>query len=597
MSASRLALVLTLASLASLACGPANIDGDVATTTDPGSLRTTALGPVVGAAAGSTHAWRGIPFAEPPVGELRWRAPRPAQPWTGTLEALGHPSACPQYAGLTAGRDGAEAGEVTGQEDCLYLNVFAPAFAPDAVPTGDARRPVMVWIHGGGNSIGDAAPYDGQVFAREHGVVVVAIHYRLGPLGWLRHPALEEGQDAQDASGNYGTLDLIEALRFVRANIGAFGGDPDNVTVFGESAGGRNVYTLLLSPLARGLFHRAIVESGSAELTPIDEAQQAQARGGAENTGSRIVERLVGPADGRSLPEIATAMRATSAAEVLEAVAGPRLMGMTQSPQTFADGTVLPATTAEEAFASGAYNQVPVIAGTNRDESKLFLLGDRDLVRWWFGVPVGLRDPVGYARTAEYQSKWWKLRGVDAPVRHMRATQGPSVYAYRFDWDEEPSFLWLDFSELLGAAHALEIPFVFGGFQLGAATGFLFDEENAPGRLELSRQMQSYWVAFARGGDPGSGVAGDLPLWTSWELEDPDANRLMILDTSAGGGVRMSPHQLTEAGLLAEIAADTRFADAAERCALLENARGASGPLDANALRAGGCDTADVARR
>ena len=172
----------------------------------------------------------------------------------------------------------------------------------------------------------------------------------------------------------------------------------------------------------------------------------------------------------------------------------------------------------------------------------------------------------------------------------MRQAQGPSVFAYRFDWDEEPSILWLDFSQLLGAAHALEIPFVFGGFELGPVTFAVFDEDNAPGREELGRQMRSYWIEFARTGDPGRGLDGDLPAWTAYRDGDADAQRLMILDTEEDGGVRMSPHRLTQQSVLEAIAADPRFADSDDRCAFLAEVRASEGGLTEADLRTGGCD-------
>src|SRR5262245_2106414 len=234
-----------LAVLVTSACGLGG-EPEAPRVADPATRRTTAQGVVVGSLGSEgTHAWHGIPFAQPPVGALRWRAPLPAKPWDGVREALADAPQCaqpPPILGGDANPDGS-----SGSEDCLYLNVFAPAFAPDAVPTGDERRPVMVWIHGGGNSIGGASLYDGGFLAAAHGVVLVAVQYRLGPFGWLRHASLRGGPDlsAEDRSGNFGTLDLIEALRWVKRNAAAFGGDPERVTVFGESAGGRNTFTML----------------------------------------------------------------------------------------------------------------------------------------------------------------------------------------------------------------------------------------------------------------------------------------------------------------------------------------------------------------
>ncbi len=589
---SRPTSLAALFALATLACGGGDgLGAAVVAKTDPQTLRRVAQGEVLGGTtAEGAHAWRGIPFAAPPVGALRWRAPEPPAAWSDTREALAHPAKCPQHEGFDP-----KDPPLVGDEDCLYLNVFAPAWKPGEVPRGNARAPVLVWVHGGGNSIGDAAPYDASVLARDYGVVVVVLQYRLGPLGWLHHPALAANADGsaaspEDASGNYGTLDLVEALRWVQQNIAAFGGDPQNVTVFGESAGGRNVFTLVLSPLAKGLFHRAIAQSGSADLSPTDEAgQAASGRGDATNTGGAIFARLAPEASPVDLPAVAEAARATSVEEVFAAVAGDRRMGMVSVPQTFADGHVLPASTALEAFAAGEYNQVPFITGTNRDEVKLFLFGNPDLVRWVFGVPFGLKDANAYERIAQYGTQFWKLRAVDEPLRAMRAGEGSSAYAYRFDWDEEPSFLWLDFSQLFGAAHALEIPFIFGSFSLGPLTPMLFGEERAEEREELGRRMRSYWIAFARDGAPGRGLNDDLPEWTAWDESLPDAPRLMILDTETDGGVRMSPRALTKASILHAVATDPRFPGAAERCALLGESAGPGGGLDEVDLATGGC--------
>ncbi|MCZ6855802.1 MAG: carboxylesterase family protein, partial [Gammaproteobacteria bacterium] len=210
-----------------------------------------------------SSAWLGIPFAQPPVGNLRGKAPRAPETWQGVRESLSFGSACAQRS-MVGGEDGPV---VSGSEDCLYLNVWEPA---DAEP----NRPVMVWIHGGGNHIGEAGTviYNGSNLASTHDVVVVTVNYRLGPLGWLTHPGLRDGDPADD-SGNYGTLDIVRALAWVQANITRFHGDVNNVTIFGESAGGFNVLTMMVSPLATGLYHKAIVESGGLTLLSLSVAE------------------------------------------------------------------------------------------------------------------------------------------------------------------------------------------------------------------------------------------------------------------------------------------------------------------------------------
>jgi para-nitrobenzyl esterase len=242
---------------------------------DPATQRTTLQGDVVGGAGHfGSDAWLGVPFAAAPVGDLRWRAPHPPSPWQGTRETLRFGPGCPQFATSIGGDDSAPDGHLTGNEDCLYLNIWAPHLSAAQVPKGSDRLPVMFWIHGGGNSIGRAAMYDGGHLASAENVIVVTTQYRLGPLGWFRHKSLRGGAaDATEASGDFGTLDLERGLEWVRDNISAFGGDPGNVTIFGESAGGQNVYSLLVSPKAKGLFHHAIVESGGLSQTTTDQAE------------------------------------------------------------------------------------------------------------------------------------------------------------------------------------------------------------------------------------------------------------------------------------------------------------------------------------
>jgi para-nitrobenzyl esterase len=572
---------------------------------DAATRRTTAQGVVVGSQGrAGTHAWHGIPFARPPVGALRWRAPQPPERWTGVREALADAPGCAQPAPVLGGSDTNEDGS-SGSEDCLYLNVFAPAFAPDAVPAGAARLPVMVWIHGGGNSIGDASLYDGGFLAAAHGVVVVAVQYRLGPFGWLRHASLraDPSLSAEDRSGNYGTLDLVRALRWVERNVAVFGGDPERVTVFGESAGGRNTFTMLQSPLAAGLFQRAIVQSGGLASPSLAEAENlaTDAEPGHENSSGELLLRLLEQhrrAEGREAARalaaslgdggVAAFLRERSPGEIFAAYTGSAGMGMLRFPQIFPDGSVLPADEPRQHFSAGRYNRVPVIAGTNRDESKLFMAFDREYVRLWFRILPSLRDPQRYQRDAEYQSLAWKLNGADDPARWMRAVQGPSVFAYRFDWDETDRFLWVDWSEVLGAAHAFEIPFVFGDFEIPLLRS-LYAEQNLPSRQALSRAMMSYWAEFAASGAPGRGRAGDLPLWSAWDESAPASERFLVFDSEAGGGIRMSSEAVTASSLVTRVLADERFASSEERCEFLARLQARRRTLPPEEVARAGC--------
>jgi para-nitrobenzyl esterase len=204
--------------------------------------------------------------------------------------------------------------------------------------------------------------------------------------------------------------------------------------------------------------------------------------------------------------------------------------------------------------------------GTNRDENKLFMVGNPQHVRRILWIVPRLRDEDRYNVTAEYLSAMWKATGADEPSAALRRTQGPSVFVYRFDWDEEPSMLGADLSVIVGAAHGFEIPFVFGHFDLGGEGNVIFSDENEPGRRALSERMMSYWAEFAHAGDPARGRRGDLPEWTAWDLSSPGAPKFMLLDTEAGGGLRMASEAVSEASILARVDEDPRLPTQRERC-------------------------------
>ena len=577
-----LPLLLVAIALASSACLTADGPGEARAVVDPASARTIPQGRILGIAGlYGGHAYLGIPYALPPVGELRWRSARPPEPF-GRLEATTHIAPCPQFASPMAGINDVPAGTLTGSEDCLGLDVYAPTFAADAVPVGGARLPVMFWIHGGGNTIGTNAFYDGSRLATEQDVIVVAVNYRLGLLGWLRHPKLHEGLDAVERSGNFGTLDLVRALEWVRANISAFGGDPGNVTIFGESAGGHNVFTMLASPRAAGLFHRAIVQSGGTWETPaargenfVDDPEPGDPRSSNEllleylQHDGRADSRATAKAalSGMSGEEIGDYLRSKSVPDLFAIFSDESGIGMYDSPRIFSDGTVLP----EGGIAgilgtAGRIHPVPIMLGTNRDEQKLFNFFDERYVSRWFEILPFLEDEHAFYRDSDRASRAWKISGVDHPASELVRHRPGQVFAYRWDWDEEPKILWADLGRLIGAAHGFEIPFVFGHFDLGPTGNISFTEENAAGREALSRAMRSYWAAFARDGDPGRGSDGDLPEWTAW---DPAGDRYIVLDTAADGGIRMSREVETARALGEEVAADDTYRDERARCMAL----------------------------
>jgi len=544
---------------------------------DAATRLSTPLGDIVGFVNGyGAHTWLGIPFAAAPVGDQRWRAPRPAVAWDGEREALAFGSPCAQYGSPLGGATPDQIGKPMGSEDCLYLNVWAP---PGRAGT---PVPVMVWIHGGGNVIGHGGYYDGGHLARGHDVVVITLNYRMGPLGWFRHASLRARADAADASGNYGTLDLVQALRWVQDNIAAFGGDPTRVTVFGESAGGTNIYSLLLSPGASGLFHRAIVQSGGlgfATLAAAENFTDDADPGNAYSSNEVLAKLLV--KDGRaadraaartmladmSHPNVAAYLRGKTTWEIFDLYLGGAGALGPSSPKLFQDGEIVRAGEPLALMANPeTHNVVPVIVGTNRDEPKLFMVGDPEQVTSMFGIPLYTKDPQSYEREARYGALSWKRGGADDPARALTKALPGRVYAYRWDWDEEGRRLgFIDVGHLLGAAHGLEIPFVFGHWELGASTQFLFDDDNAEGRFALSDAMMGYWAAMAHDGDPGTG-GGNHPRWSPWS-EASGKHRTLVLDTAADGGIRMTDIEVTANSLLAAMEAEPGL-DTEGRCRL-----------------------------
>ena len=521
-------------------------------TPHPATRRRLAGGELVGSLeADGTHAWRGIRYAQPPAGILRWRAPQPVRTWDGVLPALEHGPMAPQYAGLLAPVPATLHGSVVGDEDCLWLNVFAPAWASEAVPAGDRRRPVMVWIHGGANAVGTAASYDvARNYAAHDGLVVVTVNYRLGALGWFCHPALHEADaaTAEERSGNFGTLDLLAALRWVRDNIAAFGGDPGCVTIFGESAGGQNVLTLLASPLAAGLFHRAIAQSPMAETCRVHEATaRNDSPLESRRTSSHEVVARLWTAAGRAadaaaadlalraMPatELATWLRSLEPEEVLRAFK-PGSVGICLSPRPVRDGVVLPRDTLPEVFRNGAWNRVPVILGSNRDEYRTFLADKPEHVRMLFGKLPLLRNRAEYITESSFHSQVWRSIHVDEPADAMLAGGYGDVWTYRFDWDEAPAVPFVRPDILLGAAHAMEMAFAFrdtaGELDIfGINTPF-----NRAGRQAVARAMGDAWTSFARTGVPLSGGV-------QWKRRTRGtAAETLLIDSPAGGGLRMA---------------------------------------------------------
>ncbi len=519
----------------------------------------------------NTFVWQGIPYATPPLGELRWRAPRPVKPWEGVKEALAFGDDCAAQTGQTA----ADNNHFVGGEDCLYLNVYAP-------PNAD-NLPVMFWIHGGANNGGASsqAVYDGSRLASQFDVVVVSLSYRLTNLGWLSHPALRLGAEVpQDHAANFGTLDQLAGLRWVQRNIRAFGGNPDKVTIFGESAGGWNVMALLASPLATGLFHGAIAQSGGLDIVAVESAQAYVDDGGHQHSSREFISQLL-VADGKandlvdakavqnamSDEQLAVYLRGKSLAELFGAFRSESGGKVFRNLSLIGDGIVLPdAVPSQELFADPAnYNSVPVMLGTNLDEMRLFMAFNPEQVHQVAGLPVGIKDLQRYELYSRYGSDQWKIIAVDRLATVMREAQGDSVYAYRFDANDLRNFGFLDLKDLFGAAHAFELPYIFGNFD-STFMKVLHPVSSQAARDALSNSMMSYWAAMAHHGKPGKGYLGNQVEWGAWENGEGQP-RLMVLDSKLGEGIRMSTELLTMDHLKASLFQESALKDQAELCA------------------------------
>jgi len=488
---------------------------------DPVQIDTGLVRGLIVGDSDDVQLYRGIPYAAPPVGELRWRPPQPAQHWQGVRESFAFGAAAPQHPVALATMFPGMSLQAKTAEDCLYLNVWAPA------RRGAEPLPVLVWIHGGGYTFGADSQglYDGANLARR-GVIVVGMNYRLGPLGFLAHPELS-AESPQGSCGNYGILDQIEALKWVRRNVGAFGGDPTRVTIFGESAGGNSVYALLMSPLAKGLFQRAISQSG-ATLTFAHIKQSHYGYRPAEAAGLEFAKKCGAPEGSGQL----AALRAMSADDLLKATAGfdaPRSLEFRSDRLRFGpvvDGWVIP-DDPMTLFEKGQINGVPLIVGANADEGSLFTMSSplpkraeeyQELLEKSFGKPAadGIASlyPASHLRqsVADLMGDYLFVAPCRYVARTMQQAKNP-VYLYHFAHPTPGPM-----GKLLGAHHGAEIVFAFDNLQLAP--------KYSPADAHIRDAMSGYWVQFAATGNPNK---SGLPEWPAF---DPASDRsLVIKDT------------------------------------------------------------------
>jgi len=553
---------------------------DTPADTPPAIQRATTYGAVVGnddSAATGTYSWKGVPYAKAPVGDLRWKPPVDPDRWTTVRPARSFAAACVQSGRLYGpGQNnrydatiGAALGTTVGSEDCLYLNIWAPS-AASASP-----RPVIVWVHGGSNITGYTADpvYDGAHLARTADAVVVSVNYRLGIFGWLNSAPLKTGDPLGD-SGNFAMLDMIQALKFVQGNIAAFGGDPGKVTLMGQSAGAVNVLALLTSPVvvqaSPKLFHRLLPISGgistAATIRTGGVPSVVPASVYAQQGDALLVQALI--ADGTAAnataaqawvaahtsAEAAAYLRGKTPDQLLSLVRGPLTTQNIAGSNPIPDGNVLPLDPIA-AIRAGHYLKVPVLAGNTRDEVKLF-----PTLLVWLGAPSGrlLTDaqvfdiafhyhpdlpatttiqawipafylPVtsptqGFNLYTDFLNQYWFIEGRNDMLNSLKMQQF-EVWHYQFDWDEEPA----PFNDIFGAAHAFDLPFVFGNFGPSLYANITVTEANQAGRLALSDAMMKTVGAFARTGDPNNAALGvQWNPWPSRLIFDADANATHI---------------------------------------------------------------------
>jgi para-nitrobenzyl esterase len=536
-------------------------------------LRDTEYGRIEGLHDPDTQtlSWKGVPYASPPVGELRWRAPVDPEPWNDVRAAHEFGNACAQYGriygpGANNRYDetiGTTLNQAVGSEDCLYLNIWRPA---NAAP----NLPVIVFFHGGSNVSGYTADpmYHGANLAKTTNSVVVTVNFRLGILGFINLSQLKQGADAETASGNFAILDSIKSLEFLNRNIANFGGNPDNVTIMGESAGAINVYALLTSPMVVNapdkLFHRAVPLSGGLSLAsnlPQGTVPTMSPASTYEAQGNALLANLL-IADGKAA-DVASA-QAYSASQTPEQIAAylrskqPSELFTTLLTRLAAqgragsgpipEGTVV-SSNPVNAILNHQYMKVPVLAGNTRDEGKLFppfltlvsgipgsarIVTDAQLfanhfnyrpedppqttVEEWIApgyLPVNAPE-TGFTARAEQFNRIFFLASRDNILNALKMKQ-PDVWYYRFDWDEQPA----PWNDIYGAAHLFDLPFVFGNFGPSLMSNIMNTTANRPGRLALSDAMMRSIGAFARRGDPNNDALGvHWPMWPTGLIFD-----------------------------------------------------------------------------
>ena len=528
----------------------------------------TSSGIVDGYKKGRVIYWDDIPYAKPPIDQLRWKAPRTINNSKNIISSKEN-NYCVQRPSSLGGPGGE--GLYVGTEDCLYLDISAPARKKSEL------LPVMFWIHGGGNTSGLKDLYDFNKMVRRHNVIVVRINYRLGPFGWFTHPSIQDFQTDLDKTSNFGTLDIIAALNWVKENISLFGGDPDNVTIFGESAGGHNVFSLLVSDKSKGLFHKAISMSGyTTSISPKDAYVQNDKSSTSSYTSSEIVKKIIKELSNEketySNEEIRDILLNLSTQEFFEHYANRETYE--EIPLLTSDNIVIPeAGLRASLFNKDIVNKVPTIAGSNRDEVKLWLATAEYFVELDFSavgsllnIPnVKLKDEDAFEAFNYYRSSAWKIRGVDIPLKGLYESGNSNLYAYQYDWDDHRRYVVADFKKLIGAAHATEIPLLAGNAKL--VGGYPLSDLIYPAgrsRLFTSRNMMRFWTNFAKSGEPG--MSTNSIRWSSIVENNEFGSSYIVIDNK--NNLKVKEDKKTFKSLAKELFEDSRVNEL-EKCVIL----------------------------
>ena len=512
---------------------------------------TTASGVVKGYAYDSgTWVWKGVPYAKPPVETLRWKAPLDPDSWTGVREATASCNVCTQQIYDQYWRSSLS---FTGSENCLYLDIYRPK-------TDETGLPVYFYIHGGSNNFGSAKQYDGSYLAKRGNIIVVFVQYRLAALGFLTHPSLRTSGTDEDKSGNYGTLDHVKALTWVKNNITAFGGDPTKVIVGGQSAGAHNTMNLVVSAKGAGLFRGAMAQS--AAMDPYTVAA-ADAMTNTTIKGLLIRDGLATDATSAAAylatmtnAQIETYLRSKTAEQIMKSRRdgmGAVGSGSMSTHNAIRDGVVIRDNSWTGAIAAGTYNKVPVIIGSTEYEWKDFMALYGVPVKAYSGYTVpsssytwaDLFKVIGVGGTltldavlptqtdkdlyeviGSLRSRQWKATGVDAIARALKTNDAANgVYSFFFKWKGGGDPARADFATLFGAAHAMDIPFFHG--RDTDAWSYSFTAANQAGRVALQGAMMDYLISFAKTLNPNP-TGSSLPSWPQWSNTAGDTKSIIF---------------------------------------------------------------------